>query len=104
NASVVERLQQGGLVDDAAPRDIDQMQRRLGTREDIGVDQTRRLRRRRQSEDEMIGDFDQLLDAVDGLDARKEIRPGRASQNLDVDAERLDALDDGAADGAEGRE
>src|SRR5438552_5893754 len=52
----------------------------------------------------MIGDLDQLLDAVDGLDARKDIWPRRAAQNPDVDAERLDALDDSPADRAEARD
>jgi hypothetical protein len=34
----------------------------------------------------------------------KDIWPGRAPQNPDVDAERLDPLDDGAADGTEARD
>ncbi|MGY4360922.1 hypothetical protein ACVW0J_007415 [Bradyrhizobium sp. i1.7.7] len=49
----------------------------------------------------MIGNRDQFLDAINRLDARKDIWPGRAPENPDVDTERLGPLGDCAADRAE---
>ena len=71
--AVVQRSQQGFLIDDPAARHVDEMQRLLRPRQHVCVDQMRRFRRRRQCDHQMIGNGKQRLDVIDRQDARGRI-------------------------------
>ena len=61
-SAVADRLGEGRLVDDPAPGDVDDAQRRLGLEQQVATDQPRRLGGLRQVDREEVGLGDDLVE------------------------------------------
>ena len=97
------RVGQRGLVDDAAAGRVDDPQRRLRVREQVGRDQAHRVGRLREVDREEVGLADEVLERGDERHAEL---PGAVGTHVRVEghelhAERQRALGDEHADAAE---
>jgi hypothetical protein len=98
HAAVVQRLQQGLVVDQRAAGDVDQVQAGLGGGQHLAADQALGLRRGGGGQHDVVAAGEQGLQVGHALDARGRDRLVRAAGGDDVQAQGLGARGQGLAD------
>eukprot|EP01137_Pigoraptor_chileana_P026947 Opistho-2@8927 len=101
DAAAVQGLGQGHMVEQAATRDIDQVQARLGGGQHLGIHQAARLRGQRRGQHDMVGLGEQLLQITGAFDAGHLERRVRAAQGQHAQAQGQGLRGQGLADGTE---